>query len=224
MEFDTNRKLAAEFIGTAGLIVVVVGSGIMAENLSKGNDGVALLANSIATGAGLFFLITAFINISGAHFNPAVTLVEVLSKGITVTTGTFFVLAQVLGGFVGTMIANVMFDLPIIQISTKERLTSGVFFSEILATFGLIGVILAAVRFDKKLVAPMVALYITGAYWFTSSTSFANPAVSIARIFTDTFTGIIPGHVPWFIVAQIFGAIIAMFVFGWLFKEKNDES
>ena len=223
-EFSLGRKLGAEFVGTAGLLVVVVGSGIMADNLDKEVEGLALLANSIATGAGLYVLISAFIGISGAHFNPAVSLTDFWNKQISFSHFAAYVSTQCLAAVAGTILANIMFALPVISVSQKDRLTTPTFVSEIVATFGLIGTILCAVRFDKRLVAPMVAMYITGAYWFTSSTSFANPAVTIGRMFSDTFTGIMPASAPGFIVAQIFGALSAAVFFGWLLGKDENEN
>ncbi|MGI8495014.1 MAG: aquaporin, partial [Pyrinomonadaceae bacterium] len=171
---NLNRKIFAEFLGTAGLLAVVVGSGIMGERLAGGNDAIALLANSIATGAGLTFLILSFSEIS-AHFNPAVTLGEVLRGYLSWKILTIYSLVQICGALIGVAIANLMFDLPIIFISTKMRTGFSQWFSEFIATFGLIGVIRAGSKFQPKFTALMVAAYITAAYWFTSSTSFANP-------------------------------------------------
>lgn len=216
-----SKKIFAEFLGTAGLLAVVVGSGIMGERLSGGNDAVALLANSIAIGAGLTFLILSFSTIS-AHFNPVVTLTEVLRGYLNLKILVIYSLIQICGALFGVAIANLMFDLPLIFISTKVRTGSLQWLSEFIATFGLIGVIRAGSKFQPKFVAFMVASYITAACWFTSSTSFANPAVTIARSITDTFTGIRPSDVFPFIIAQILGAAFATFVFNWLLEEEKE--
>jgi glycerol uptake facilitator-like aquaporin len=213
-----SRKLVAEFIGTAGLLAVVIGSGIMGENLAGGNAAIALLANAIATGAGLAFLILSFGNISGAHFNPAVTLTEAFRGNISWKEGAFYVVTQITGAFVGVGIANLMFGFPVFFASTKVRAGGAQFLSEFVATFGLIAVIQAGVKFHPKQVAWMVATYITAAYWFTASTSFANPAVTVARSFTNTFSGIAPSNMPAFIIAQIVGALLAVSLLGWLFS------
>ena len=213
------RKLFAEFIGTAFLLAVVVGSGIMGENLAQGNTAVALLANTIATGAGLAFLILSFEKISGAHFNPVVTLTEAWNKNIAWKTGVFYLVSQIFGAFAGVGLANLMFEKPIYFLSNKIREGNSQFLSEFVATFGLIMVIRCGVKYNPKLVFLMVAVYITSAYWFTASTSFANPAVTLARSVSDTFAGINPYNAPMFIIAQILGAFAAMFVFNWLLEE-----
>ncbi len=219
-----SRKLAAEFVGTAALLAIVVGSGIMAERLSLGNDAVALLGNSIATGAGLVFLIYGFGIISGAHFNPAVTLTENLGGRIESATAIYYIFVQIAGAVLGVVIANLMFDLPAVNLSTKMRAGFGLYLGEFVATFGLIGVIRLGVRFCPHLVGALVACYITAAYWFTSSTSFANPAVTIARSLSNTFAGIAPESVPMFIISQLAGAIVSMIVFNWLLLEvENNE-
>ncbi len=217
------RKFTAEFIGTAGLLAVVVGSGIMGENLADGNVAIALLANTIATGAGLAFLIWSFIDISGAHFNPAVTLTEMARGGLSWKDGIYYLVAQITGGFFGVGLANLMFELPVYSASTKIRTGGSQFLAEVVATFGLIAVIHCGVRFRPNKIALMVALYITAAYWFTSSTSFANPAVTLARSASNTFAGIMPQNVPLFLLAQIIGAFLALFVFTWLLKEEKEE-
>lgn len=219
-----KRKLLAEFIGTAFLLAVVVGSGIMGENLAGGNVAVALLANTLATGAGLAFLILCFEAISGAHFNPAVTLTEGLRGNLTGRQSFLYLSAQISGAFIGVGLANLMFEKPIYFLSHKIREGSSQFLSELIATFGLIMVIRAGVRFRPKQVYLMVAAYITAAYWFTASTSFANPAVTLARSVSDTFAGIKPVNAPMFIVAQLLGALTATFVFNWLFDEKMAKS
>jgi glycerol uptake facilitator-like aquaporin len=210
------RKLVAEALGTAFLLAVVVGSGIMGERLAGGNTAIALLANSTATGAGLAVLILVFAPISGAHFNPAVTLVAALRKEITVRTGIAFVGAQTIGALAGVAAAHLMFELPIYTPSTHVRSGFGQWWSEFVATFGLILVILACVKYRPGAVAGAVAAYIAAAYWFTASTSFANPAVTLARSLTDTFAGIHPGGVAAFIAAQVVAAIAAWRFFEWL--------
>lgn len=216
------RKLTAEFLGTAGLLAVVVGSGIMGENLAGGNLAIALLANTISTGAGLAFLILCFIEISGAHFNPAVTLTEAFRGNICWRDCLFYLAAQITGGFAGVGLANLMFDLPVYFASTKIRAGNSQFLSEFVATFGLIAVIQAVVKFRPNLVFLAVAVYITSAYWFTASTSFANPAVTLARSVSDTFAGINPANVPMFIAAQLLGAFTATFIFNWLLRDDKE--
>ena len=219
---NLSRKVVSEFLGTAGLLAVVVGSGIMGERLSPGNDAISLLANSIATGAGLVFLILSFGPVS-AHFNPAVTLTEVLRGVLSSKILAVYCLVQTIGAISGVAVANLMFDLPAIFVSTKVRTGLSQWLGEFVATFGLIGVIRAGSQFQPRLVAFMVAGYITAAYWFTSSTSFANPAVTIARSLSNTFAGIRPADVLPFIVAQILGAIAATFVFNWLLHSEDNK-
>ena len=218
------RKLAGEFLGTAGLLAVVVGSGIMGENLANGNAAIALLVNSIATGAGLVFLIYGFADVSGAHFNPAVTFIETLRGNITFRESVFYVLFQIIGAFTGVALANLMFDLPVFFASTKIRAGSSQFLSEFTATFGLIAVISLGAKFRPHLTPVLVACYITAAYWFTSSTSFANPAVTLARSASNTFAGINLSNVPMFIVAQMLGALAAMLVFRWLLQDEKENT
>ncbi len=218
MTFDRNRCLASEFLGTALLLAAVVGSGIMAEKLSGGNTGLALLANSLATGAALFVLITILAPISGAHFNPAVTLVMRLKNAISTSDAAFYVIAQIAGGIAGVLVTHVMFDLDVFQTSVTARNGVGQWTAEAVATFGLILTILGAVRFAADKVAMAVALYIVSAYWFTASTSFANPAVTIARSFTNTFAGIAPADVAAFIAAQLAGALLGLIAGCWLFE------
>lgn len=213
------RKLTAEFLGTAGLLAVVVGSGIMGEKLAGGNIAIALLANTMATGAGLAFLILSFADISGAHFNPAVTLTEYFKGKLKLIECVFYPVAQISGAIAGVGLANLMFDLPVFFISTKIRAGNSQFLSEFIATFGLIAVINSVGKLRSKMVFLAVAAYITAAYWFTSSTSFANPAVTIARSLSDTFAGISPANVPMFIIAQLSGAFAATIVFDWILKE-----
>ena len=203
------RKLLAEFVGTCFLVMIVIGSGIMAQNLSSDQLSV-LLANTIATGAGLTALIWIFISVSGAHFNPAVSLIMFLKKELTLKQFSYFISFQVAGGFFGAILANVMFGLEPLQISANERSGLNIYFSELIATFGLIITILGVRKLSNLVVAPAVGLYISAGYWFTSSTSFANPAVTIARVFSDTFTGINPEFILPFIVFQLIGACLAM--------------
>ncbi len=213
-----GRRLAAEFLGTLMLLATVVGSGIMAERLAGGNMAVALLANTIATGAILFVLIVSLGGVSGAHFNPVVTLNEILNGHFSIRDGAGYLASQFAGAFVGVVAANAMFELPLIFTSQKVRTGPAQWLSEFVATFGLIFVIAATVRIKSKLAVPMaVAAYISAAYWFTPSTSFANPAVTLARSASDTFAGIRPVDVPAFVVAQVFGAVVAMYLSRWLF-------
>jgi glycerol uptake facilitator-like aquaporin len=203
------RPVVAEALGTALLLAAVVGSGIMAERLSGGNVGLALLANAIATGGALYALITMFGPISGAHFNPVVTL-ALTARGESPAKWVLpFLAAQVVGAILGVWLAHLMFDLPILQASTKVRTGVGQWAAEATATFGLVLLILIGVRKAPERLPAAVAVYIVGAYWFTASTSFANPAVTIARALSNTFAGIAPGDAPAFIVAQIVGALLA---------------
>jgi len=220
-EYDLKHRLVAEFIGTAFLLATVVGSGIMAENLAGGNVAIALLGNTIPTGAILVVLITMLGPISGAHFNPAVTLVFTLSKDITKPQATAYVLVQIAGGLVGVAAAHLMFDETLIQFSQKVRTGPPQWFAEGVATFGLVFTIFITLRAHANAVAMSVGLYITAAYWFTASTSFANPAVTIARSFSNTFAGIRPLDAPLFIVAQLIGAVIALYVSLWLLSGKK---
>jgi len=205
-----TRKLAAEFIGTAFLLTGVVGSGIMALDLAAGNTGVALLANAIATGCILYVGITVLGPISGAHFNPAVTLAFLLRREIVPTEALAFVVVQVAGGVIGVWLAHCMFDLTILQTGTTARTGINLWVAETVAAFGLVFVILGGLRHRPEAVPAIVALYITGAYWFTASTSFANPAVTVARGLSDTFAGIDPQHVPTFVICQLLGAVLAV--------------
>ena len=215
------RRTVSEFIGTGFLVAAVVGSGIMGERLAAGNVAIALLANTIATGAALVALILAFGPISGAHFNPAVTLVDAIERGVSWKDATCYVPAQCLGGIGGAIAAHVMFRLPAISVSHHARAGSAQVFSEFVATFGLLSVIWGCSRLRSEMVAFAVGAYITAAYWFTASTSFANPAVTIARSLSDTFAGIRPSDVPWFIVAQLLGAVAATILFRWLVPNLN---
>jgi arsenate reductase len=208
---DLARRASAEAVGTALLVAVVVGSGIAAQRLSPNNTGLQLLENALATGAGLAALILAFGSVSGAHFNPVVTLADRLLGGIATRDGSVYAIAQVVGACVGCMIANVMFSLAAINVSTDVRSSGALWFSELIATFGLLIVILGVVRSGRSALAPFaVGAYITAAYWFTSSTSFANPAVTIGRTLSNTFAGIAPSSVPMFVVMQLAGGLIAV--------------
>lgn len=216
--FSATRRLAAEALGTTLLLAVVVGSGIMGERLAGGNMAIALLGNTLATGAALVVLIGVFGPISGAHFNPAVTLVAALRRELPVRLALAYPLAQVIGGVLGVWVAHAMFGEPILQVSTKLRTGGAQAFSEVVATFGLVATILGTVRFKPDSTPMAVGLYITAAYWFTASTSFANPAVTAARSLSDTFAGVAPSCAPAFILAQLTGALLAAGVFGWLLK------
>jgi len=220
--FDTTRKLVAEFLGTAFLLVTVIGSGIMAETLSPSNTGVALLGNTVPTGAILMVLILIFGPISGAHFNPAVTIAFLIRREITPGLAMTFIGVQIVAALTGAVIAHIMFEAPLLEASTRIRTGPAQWISEIVATFGLLATIFGCVRFRVSAVPYAVGLYITAAYWFTSSTSFANPAVTIARSFTDTFSGIRPEDMPAFIAAQLIGAVLATIVFGWLLSPPKD--
>ena len=214
--FDPARRLAAEALGTGLLLAVVVGSGIMGDRLAAGNDAVALLGNTLATGAALVVLITVFGPISGAHFNPVVTAMFAARRELSWRLACGYIAVQLVAAVLGVWAAHLMFAEPVLQVSTKARdgLPQG--FAEAVATFGLVATILGSLRFRPEAVPTLVGLYITAAYWFTASTSFANPAVTIARSLTDTFAGIAPASAPLFIVGQAAGATIAVLVFGWL--------
>jgi glycerol uptake facilitator-like aquaporin len=220
VSFDLRRRLFAEALGTAILVATVVGSGIMADRLSD-DTAVSLLGNTIPTGAILVVLITLLGPISGAHFNPVVTMVFAARREIGSREALFYVLAQVAGGIVGTFLAHAMFDLPILQVSQTARLGTGQWTAEVVATFGLVLTILCGLRFRSDAIPWLVGLYITAAYWFTASTSFANPAVAIARSLTDTFSGIRPFDLPGFIVSEITGALLAAGIAGWLLAEPS---
>lgn len=210
------RCVVAESLGTALLLMAVVGSGIMGERLAGGNVAIALLANTVATGATLVTLIFTFGPISGAHFNPAVTLVDAWQGGISWQSVPVYIAGQIVGAFAGVTSAHVMFAEPVVQISRHAHTGGAQLFSEFIATFGLLSVVWGCVRLRSEAVPVAVGLYITGAYWFTASTSFANPAVTLARAFTDTFAGIRPLDVPGFIAAQFVGAFAATALFSWL--------
>jgi glycerol uptake facilitator-like aquaporin len=216
--FGLVHRLAAEALGTALLLAIVVGSGIMGERLSAGSDAIALLGNTLATGAGLVVLITIFGPISGAHFNPAVTLAFAIRREIAWPLGLAYVTVQVIAGIVGVWLAHAMFAEPILQVSTKLRDGPSQALAEFVATFGLVGSILGSLRFRPTATPWIVGLYITAAYWFTASTSFANPAVTLARSLSNTFAGIAPSSTPVFVAAQLLGAIAASVAFGWLLR------
>ena len=212
-----SRRLAAEAVGSSFLFAGVIGSGVMAEALAGGNVAVALLANTIATGAILFVMITMLAPISGAHFNPAVSGVMAARGGLTWSEAAAYVAAQLAGGLIAVAAVHLMFDLPILQYSTKARSGIGQWTGEFVATFGLIVTIIGTVRQRIEWIAPAVALYIVAAYWFTSSTSFANPAITIIRSLSDSFAGIAPGDVPGFVAAQLAGAALGAVTGAWLF-------
>ncbi len=219
---STTTKLAGEFLGTLFLVATIVGSGIMAERLAEGNDAVALLGNALATGVMLSVLITVIRSLSGAHFNPAVSVAFWLRKELTYALVAPYVIVQIAGGVCGTWLAHLMFDMEILQTSTNTRLTVGTFVAEIVATFGLVATIIGTLRVNPHWVGATVGLYISGAYWFTASTSFANPAVTIARGLTDSFSGIVPSDVAPFILAQLIGAVIAVACF-WLLQRSGTD-
>jgi glycerol uptake facilitator-like aquaporin len=221
MAFDLPRRLTAEALGTALLVATVVGSGIMAENLTK-DVALALLGNTLATGAILVVLITIFGPISGAHFNPAVTLVFALRRELTPREALLYMMVQIAGGIAGTVIAHAMFALPLLDASLKMRTGGAQWLAEGIAAFGLLATILAGIRFERASVPWLVGLYITAAYWFTASTSFANPAVAIARSLTNTFSGIRPIDLPGFIAAELCGAIVAMLLMSWLLRDEGE--
>jgi glycerol uptake facilitator-like aquaporin len=214
------RRATAELLGTAMLLAIVVGSGIMGERLGGGNDALALLGNTVATGAGLIVLIHVFGPVSGAHFNPAVTLALALREGADHRSVVAYIAAQIVGAVIGVWMAHAMFAEPILQISAKLRDGPAQAFSEFVATFGLIGTIFGTQRSRPEFTPVAVGLYIAAAYWFTASTSFANPAVTLARSLSDTFAGIAPSCVPLFVAAQLAGAVAAVLFFAWLFREE----
>lgn len=216
--FGLARRLAAEALGAALLLAIVIGSGVMGQRLAGGNAALALLGNTLATGAGLVVLITLFGPISGAHFNPAVTLAFAVRREIVWPLALAYVAVQTVAAVVGVWVAHAMFALPILEVSTKARGGASQGLAEFVATFGLIGAILGSLRFRAEATPWIVGLYITSAYWFTASTSFANPAVTIARSLSDTFAGIAPESVPLFVAAQVTGALAAVAAFGWLLK------
>ncbi|MBV9517209.1 MAG: aquaporin family protein [Hyphomicrobiales bacterium] len=221
MNYSLTRRLAAEGLGTGLLVATVVGSGIMAETLTK-DVALALLGNTLATGAILVVLITILGPISGAHFNPAVSLVFALKRELRAREALLYVTAQILGGLVGTIAAHLMFALPMLDASLKIRTGGAQWFAEAVAAFGLVATILAGIRFDRAAVPWLVGLYITAAYWFTSSTSFANPAVAIARSFTNSFSGIRPSDLPGFIVAELLGSLCGLALMSWLLRSSAE--
>ena len=216
---SVSRQLVAEAVGTMLLLATVIGSGIMAERLAGGNLAVALLGNTIPTGAILYVLITIFGPVSGAHFNPAVTLAFAIRRQITASRALMYAAMQIAGGLCGAILAHLMFEMPILQLSQNARTGGAQWLSEFVATLGLLTVIFGGLRWRPDAIPALVGLYITAAYWFTASTSFANPAVTIARSFTDSFSGIFPSHAPGFILAQLAAAIIAPVVIGWMFAD-----
>lgn len=224
MSASLSRALAAEAVGTALLVATVVGSGVMAERLAGGNDALALLGNTLATGAMLIVLILAFGPVSGAHFNPAVSLVFALRRELPARRLGPYAAVQVAAAIAGALLAHAMFELPLLQGSTTARTGPAQWLSEVVATFGLVGVILGTLRARASAVQYAVGLYISAAYWFTASTSFANPAVTIARSLTDTFSGIQPRNVAGFVVAQVIGAVAASAFFGWLLAGGRERS
>lgn len=215
-----TRAYLSEFTGTTMLLATVIGSGIMGETLANGNVAIALLGNTIATGAILYVLITIFGSISGAHFNPAVTIAMLVAKKISNKDALIYIFLQTLGAVAGVMIAHGMFDQEIIQISSKLRQGVSQGFSELIATFGLILVIFGGMKVRAEAVPALVGFYITSAYWFTASTSFANPAVTFARSFSNTFAGISPNNIVMFISCQLIGMLIALFIYKKIFSSK----
>jgi glycerol uptake facilitator-like aquaporin len=217
---DLARRATAEFVGTAFLVAIVVGSGIFAQRLTPHDVGLQLLENSVATGAGLVALILALGTVSGAHLNPVVTLADRILGGTSTREASVYVVAQIVGGCTGAMVANLMFDLPAVDVSTHVRSGSGIWLGEAVATLGLVLVILGVVRAGRASVAAFaVGGYIAAAYWFTSSTSFANPAVTVGRMLSDTFAGIAPESVPMFVVMQVLGALLAIALGLFLFPD-----
>ena len=221
-EADLRRRLVAEALGTGMLIATVIGSGIMAEDLAGGNVAIALLGNTVATGAILVVIILMFGPLSGAHFNPAVTFVFLLRGEISRRDALLYVVVQIAGGLIGMLITHAMFEQKLFQLGTIERSGGAQWLAEAVATFGLVSAILGTLRWRPEAVPFAVGLYITAGYWFTASTSFANPAVTVARSFTDTFSGIVPAHMPAFIVAQFVGAGLAAALFGWLLPARAE--
>jgi len=220
---DLARRVVAEGVGTGLLLAAVVGSGIMGERLAGGNDAIALLGNTLATGAGLVVLIHVFGPVSGAHFNPAVTLALLVRHEIDRRAALLYGVAQVVGAVLGVWLSHAMFAEPLWQVSAKLREGPAQGLAEAVATFGLIGTILGTQRSRPEFTPVAVGLYITAAYWFTASTSFANPAVTVARSLSDTFAGIAPSSVPLFIAGQLAGMVAALGFFGWLFKQEPNQ-
>jgi len=222
LQINLIRRAISEGLGTAFLLAAIIGSGIMGERLADGNTAVALLANTIAIGAALVCLISTFAPISGAHFNPVVTLSDVFQGRLIWRDAFVYITSQIIGAFAGVAIANIMFGLPVFFASTKVRTGGAQWLGEFVATFGLLMVIQAGTKFRPATIPFIVAAYILAAAWFTSSTSFANPAVTLARSASDTFTGISPTEVPAFIIAQLLGALAATILFRWLLEEKAE--
>lgn len=222
--FNLGRRLAAEALGAALLLAIVIGSGIMGERLAGGNVAMALLGNTLATGAGLVVLISVFGPVSGAHFNPAVTLAMLARRAIGPKTAGAYIAAQVVGAVLGVWAAHLMFGEPVLQVSHKLRDGPALAWSEFVATFGLFATIFGVSRFKAESIGVAVGLYITAAYWFTASTSFANPAVTVARTLSDTFAGIAPASAPAFILAQLAATVAATLMFGWLFEEPSSRA
>jgi glycerol uptake facilitator-like aquaporin len=221
--FDLPRRLVAEALGTALLVATVVGSGIMAESLTR-DVALALLGNTLPTGAILVVLITILGPVSGAHFNPAVSMVFALRRELAPGDAVLYIAAQVAGGIAGTVLAHAMFALPLVDASLKIRTGGPQWLAEGIAAFGLVATILAGIKFNRAAVPWLVGLYITAAYWFTASTSFANPAVAIARSMTNTFSGIRPSDLPGFIAAEICGALVGLIFMGWLLRGAGEAS
>ena len=221
VNIDIPRRLVGEFLGTALLLAVVIGSGIMGERLAAGNTAIALLGNTLATGTALVVLITIFEPLSGAHFNPAVSLAFAWRREIAWPLAIAYMLVQLAGAIAGVWAAHLMFAEPVLQISAKLRSGPAQGFSEFVATFGLLGTIFGCLRFRPDFVPMAVGLYIMSAYWFTASTSFANPAVTIARTLSDSFAGIAPASAPLFILGQFVAVTLAVPFFGWLFKQER---
>jgi glycerol uptake facilitator-like aquaporin len=219
-QVSLSRRLVAELLGTAFLLAVVVGSGIMAERLAGGNVALALLANALATGAGLYALILVFGPISGAHFNPVVSAYSALAGHLRGLEAALYTLAQIVGGVLGVLATHLMFDLPLITLSEHVRAGGSQLWSEFVATFGLLAVIMSTSRSTPAATPAAVGAYITAAYWFTASTSFANPAVTLARTLTHSFAGIRPLDAPAFIIVQVLGMLAAVVVFRWLYAEQ----
>lgn len=223
MAYSMSRRLASEALGTAVLVATVVGSGIMADRLTD-DVALALLGNTLPTGAILVVLISILGPISGAHFNPAVSLVFAVRREIGADAALLYIAAQVIGGAIGTLVAHAMFEMPLLQVSQTVRSGSGQWIAEAVATFGLVMTILAGLRFRQDSIPWLVGLYITAAYWFTASTSFANPAVAISRAFSNTFAGIRPVDVAPFIAAELIGALIATLFAAWLLTDSDDSA
>jgi glycerol uptake facilitator-like aquaporin len=224
MKTPLARRVVAEFLGTLFLVAAVIGSGIMAERLAAGNVALALLANTIATGAALVALIVTFGPISGAHFNPVVSVMDALERGLSWDECAYYAAGQIVGGISGALAAHLMFGLPLFSISRHARNGPSQIFSEFVATFGLMSVIWGCARLRSSAVPFGVGAYITAAYWFTASTSFANPAVTIARCVSDTFAGIRPADAPWFVGAQFLGGLAATLLFRWLVPQLSADA